>query len=114
MSNSFSLDDIRKAAEAKYGSTDIELPDGKVCSLVNPLRLSKEKRAELVSMQDKMDESGADQFDILADAIRLVATSKSKAEALIEAADGDLTILVEVFSNYTSSTQVGEASASQS
>src|SRR5690349_8995707 len=81
----FSLDDIKAAAEAKYGSTDI---DG--CELLNPLRLPKKKRDALMDLQHELDKDGADQETLLADAIRLVAASKTKAEKLIEAIDGDL------------------------
>lgn len=113
MANTFTLDDIRKAAEAKYGSTDIELSDGFVTKLVNPLRLSKEKRAELMAIQKDDDGEGQDQEQMLSDAIRLVAEKPIQAERLLEEIDGDLTLLAEIFSNYTKSTQVGEASASQ-
>lgn len=109
---SFTLDDIRAAAEAKYGSTDIETSTG-TCELVNPLRLPKKKRDELMTIQKRLDGEDVDQEEVLSDAIRLVASSKKQAESLLDQIDGDLTILVEVFKNYSESTQVGEASASQ-
>lgn len=106
----FTLDDIRAAAEAKYGSTEITLNDGFVAVLVNPLRLPKEKREQLSQIQS--DES-VDQEDMLSNAVRLVAEKPVQAERLLEEVAGDLTVLAQIFESYTKSVQVGEASASQ-
>ncbi|WP_432078676.1 phage tail assembly protein [Streptomyces sp. YPW6] len=106
----FSLDDIRSAADAKYGSTDIQIDDKTTVVLRNPLRLSKAERDELGSLQDNLDGNEAlDQADVLADAIRLVAKDKKIAEKLIEQIDGDLALLAQVFSTYSKGTQAGEA-----
>ncbi|MEU1309161.1 phage tail assembly protein [Streptomyces cinnamoneus] len=109
---SFPLDDIRRAAEAKYGSTDIELGDETV-RLLNPLRLPKAKRTELSQLQDHMGGDGADQEELLSEAIRLVADTSQSAEKLLAAVNGDLALLAEIFDRYGRGTQVGEASASQ-
>lgn len=112
---SFSLDDIREAADLKYASTDIALGDGETVVMVNPLRLSKEKRKELMSIQDIIDgEEEIDQEDVLRNAIRLVSEDEGPAEKLIELVGDDLGVLAEIFSKYTEKNQVGEASASQS
>ncbi|MEU6056985.1 phage tail assembly protein [Streptomyces sp. NPDC047097] len=103
----FTLDDIRAAADARYGSTDIEIDPETTVVLRNPLRLSKEERTELAALQDKLD--GDDQGDVLADAIRLVAKSKPAAEKLITQLDGDLALLAQVFESYSKGTQAGEA-----
>lgn len=108
---SFKLDDIRAAAEAKYGSTDIEVGEETV-SLVNVLRLPKTKRDELMAIQEKLDGEGVDQAAVLSDAIRLVAKTEKQAETLLAAVGDDLAVLVELFNKYTAGTQVGEASAS--
>jgi hypothetical protein len=113
MSTSFSLDDIRAAAEAKYGSTEIDLPDGTVVSLVNPLRLPKLKRDALSAIGERLEGEDVDQAEVFADAIRIAASNAVAAEKLIELCSGDLAILSEVFAAYTSGVQVGEASASQ-
>ncbi|MEU8133236.1 phage tail assembly protein [Streptodolium elevatio] len=107
----FTLDAIRQAADAKYGSTDIDLGDGTTVILRNPLRLSKEERTELASLQDNLDteDEGVDQADVLADAIRLVAKDKRPVEKLIKLIDGDLALLAQVFESYSAGTQVGEA-----
>ncbi|WAB08720.1 tail assembly chaperone [Streptomyces phage Andris] len=108
----FTLDAIRAAADAKYGSTDIELNEKTTVHLLNPLRLSKEKRAELASIQDEMEKDGADQEELLANAIVLVADHPKKGEELIKAVGGDLAVLAEIFETYGKGAQVGEASAS--
>ncbi|AKY03326.1 tail assembly chaperone [Streptomyces phage Aaronocolus] len=105
---SYSLDSIREAAEAKYGSTDIDLGNG-VVRLLNPLRLPKTKRDELASLQDKLEQDGVDQETVLSDAIVLVAESESKGKALLKAVGGDLAVLAEIFETYGKGTQVGEA-----
>ena len=106
---SFTLDDIREAAEKKYGSTDIDLSDTERVVLVNPLRLAKAKRDKLIALQEDMKADGADQGEILEDAIRLVAETDAQAEKLLTACDGDLTLLVEIFERYSGSVEAGEA-----
>ncbi|MBQ0949246.1 MULTISPECIES: phage tail assembly protein [unclassified Streptomyces] len=109
---SFTLDNIRAAADAKYGSTDIEVDEKTTVHLLNPLRLPKEKRDQLVALQDKMDDDGADQEKVISDALRLVADHPKKAEALLTAVGGDLAVLAQIFETYGKGSQVGEASAS--
>ncbi|WP_042800927.1 phage tail assembly protein [Streptomyces sp. C] len=109
---SYSLDDIRAAAERKYGSTDIEF-GGDVVRLLNPLRLTKAKRDELMSVQDQLGKEDSDQAAVLSQAIRVVAASEAAANKLLEAVGDDLAILAEIFGHYGESTQSGEASASQ-
>ncbi|MEU9795065.1 phage tail assembly protein [Streptomyces sparsogenes] len=113
---SFTLDDIRAAADAKYGSTDIEVDAKTTVHLLNPLRLPKGKRDQLIKLQDELDTDKADvdQEQLLSDAIRLVADHPKKAEALLTAVGGDLAVLAQIFETYGKGTQVGEASASAS
>ncbi|MGW6745420.1 phage tail assembly protein [Streptomyces sp. NPDC055025] len=108
---SYSLDEIRAAAEARYGSTDIELGTGTV-RLLNPLRLPKQKRDDLAGLQDKLSAEDADQEALMSQAIRLVADSGKAADKLLSAVGGDLAVLAEIFDRYGKGTQVGEASAS--
>jgi hypothetical protein len=109
---SYSLDDIRAAAERKYGSTDITLGEDTV-RLLNPLRLPKARRDALLSLQEQMSADDADQAALLSGAIRTIAESEKAAEKLLEAVGGDLAVLAEIFGHYGESTQAGEASASQ-
>lgn len=110
---SFTLDDIRAAAEAKYGSTDIHLSETETVHLQNPLRLGKKDRDKLGKIQDEMSEEGADQLQIMSDAILLVAKEKELAKKLLEIIGDDLAELATIFENYSKGSQVGEASASQ-
>lgn len=108
----FSLDDIRAAAEAKYGDTTIDLGDEKMV-LVNPLRLDKDKRKALTSIQERSEEEGADEGDVMREALRLATSTPAAAEKFIGIAGDDLTLLATVFESYTEGVQMGEASASQ-
>jgi hypothetical protein len=106
------LDSIREAVEAKYGSYDIEYAEGKTVRLLNAIRIDKSKRAQLMELQSALKEDGADQVQLLADCIRAVADNKTRADELLKAVGNDLAMLIELFSAYSKATQVGEASAS--
>lgn len=112
------LDSIRAAADAKYGSFDIELADGTIARLLNPLRLTAEARAELKAVQgalgssDEDDAEDVDQAEVFERAIRCVAQTPAQADALLNAVGRDLAILAEIFAGYGEGTQAGEASAS--
>jgi len=110
--NTITLDSIREAAEAKYGSTDIEIGD-KTVRLLNPLRLPKERRTALIAAQKQLD-AGADAAEVdqealLAESVRLVAATPAQAKTLLDAVGGDLAVLAEIFTAYSKGTQVGEA-----
>lgn len=109
MSNTITLDSIRQAADAKYGATVIDLGD-KTVELVNPLRLSKQKREELTSIQESEE---LDVEEKLAAIIRVGAKTKSSADALLRAIDGDVAVLAQTVETYTTGTQAGEASPSE-
>lgn len=114
----FTLDDIRDAAEAKYGSTDIPVGDVLV-RLLNPLRLTKEKRSALIGAQKDLeaqegeDAADVDQVEVFQGILRLVAENEHQAEVLIAELGDDLAVLASVFELYSEGTQAGEASASQ-
>lgn len=115
MATKITLDDIRAAAEAKYGSYDIDLGDGRTLVMRNPLRLNKDERAQLTALQTTTDEDvEVDQEQGFADIIRLVAAHKGTADEFLGAVGDDLVILVETIQGYQKACQVGEASASAS
>lgn len=109
MTNIASLDSIRQAAEARYGSFTVTLDDDSALILRNPLKLSKEEREKLQCLQDRLSEDGEDQGELLSELLKLVATSTAMANKLLKAVGGDLTVLVEIFSQYSEATQAGEA-----
>lgn len=112
----FTLDSLRAAADAKYASMDISLPDSDVCSLRNPLRMDKAERDELLALQERMnsEDEDVDQEALLADALLLIASNKHAARKLLDEIGGDLAVLAATFEAYTEGTQAGEASASAS
>lgn len=113
MSNVFTLDAIREAAEKKFGSTIIQVGEVAV-ELLNPVRLAKEVRAEFEKVQEELEADGADQQEILSRCLRLVAKAPHQAEALLAAIGDDLGLLVSTFEHYAGSQEAGEASASAS
>jgi len=108
------LDEIRAAAEEKYGSFDIPLSDGTVVVLLNPLRLSKDVRKGLETFQDRMKAEGADQVALLKETLLSLAKDKRAGQKLLREIGDDLPVLIETFSRYAEATKVGEASASRS
>lgn len=112
MSNVITLASVQETADQKFGALVIDLGDEKV-ELVNALRLSKEKRAELSAVLSP-EEEGTDVEDMLVPMIRLVAKTPKQADALLDAVDGDMAVLSEIVNSYTKGTQAGEASSSES
>lgn len=130
---SFSLDDIRKAADAKYGSYDIDLEDGSVVHLRNVLRLSKAERKELAELEGKLSTKSAsededddaaegdvevveevDQQDIIEKQLVLIAHNKSLGKQLIKEIGGDFGVVLHIYTEWGKGTQMGEATASES
>ncbi|WP_263729959.1 phage tail assembly protein [Cellulomonas sp. SG140] len=111
--STMTLDDIRAAAEAKYGSFDVEL-DGSTVRLVNPLRMTKAKRKAVLDLQSKLNDEGSDQEELLGELIVAVAENPSAGKALVKSIGGDLAMLAVLFEGYSQQVQVGEASASAS
>ena len=115
MSFTVTLDDIKEAAEKRFGNVEVPLDESTVVVLRNPLRLSDEERAELVGMQDRANEAeeSEDQSKYFEEMLLIVADSKTKARRLIDSFNGDLTEMVTLVQLYQEHTQMGEASPSQ-
>lgn len=121
--STFSLDQIREAAEQKYGATVIELGDGQEARLLNPIRLSSDKRKALMKVQSQIeslqtdeevsDEAASEladkQLALLADAIRAVAETPFQAELLLDKVGSDGAMLITVFELYNKAEAPGEA-----
>lgn len=109
----FSLDDIRAAADRKYGHTEIQIDEETTVRLVNALQLSKAERKALVAVQERLsktdEENGEEQEDVLKDALRIVASDKKAIEKLLAQIGDNLALLVTVFTQYNEGTQAGEA-----
>ncbi|MFC4089356.1 phage tail assembly protein [Micromonospora sp. GCM10011541] len=102
------LDDIRAAANAKYGSFDISLGELNV-RLLNPLRMPKKNRDALMATQEKLGADDADQEALLKEALNLVAETPAQAKALLKEVGDDLAVLATIFEGYVKGTQAGEA-----
>lgn len=109
---SITLDDIRNATAAKYGSYDIDLPQGTL-RLRNPLRLTKAERQSLKDTQSSVPSEGSDEdFDqeaYLAGFITLVAEDKDLAKFLLAEVGDDLGMLATIMRAYTDQAKLGEA-----
>lgn len=106
MANSFSLDDIRAAADKKYAATEFPFGDDTLV-LRNALRLTKEERKAMTSIQEALKE---DPEDGMEQALKIAADDKKIAEKFIkDVVAGDAAILATVFDLYTGQTQAGEA-----
>lgn len=99
---SFTLADIQAAADKKYGPMVIDLGDSKV-ELVNPIRMSKDKRDKLTALDTEED------VDKKLAAIVRLACSQRDAKALLDAVGSDLGALAEIVTEWSKSSQVGEA-----
>ena len=106
----FTLDDLRDAAEAKYGNFVIGNvgPKGIDVELVNALRLKKEARKALQALEDG-SENRDDTEERMFETIRLIARTKEQANALLKELNGDLAVLALILEQYGSETQMGEA-----
>lgn len=103
MTSSFSLDDIRKAADAQYGHTEVA---GVI--LQNPMRLSKEARMEFGKMREKVSEAD-DASDVLREMLTMVAKPGTGIDKLLEEVGDDMALLMTIFTKYSEGAQVGEA-----
>lgn len=118
MANTLTLDDIRAAAEAKFGATEIPLGDGAVCRLLSPVRMSKAKRAALVELTkskgDEDDETAVDDTEeTLVGVIKLAAETEEQANRLLAfltiEGEIDLGMASVVVESFLKAQQVGEA-----
>ena len=105
----FTLDDLRDAAEAKYGNFVIGNvgPKGIDVELVNALRLKKEARKALQALEDAS--TNEDTEERMFETMRLIARTKEQANALLKELNGDLAVLALILEQYGSETQMGEA-----
>lgn len=109
--NEFTLDNLRAVAQKKYASTVIPFGEDNDDSveLVNPIRLDKKKRDQLLALQDALQEDDADQEELLSNALKLVAKDKAAAKRFLAEVDGDLALLATVFEHYSGEVELGEA-----
>lgn len=113
------LDDIRAAAEAKYGSYTIQLDSTTSITLRNAMRLPKKERDALGELQKRInDAEDINDIDALIEAVKdalsVIAQEKPLAERLIAEIGDDLPILMQIFAAWSEATMGPEASPSAS
>jgi hypothetical protein len=112
MSNAFTLDDLNKTLEKKYGPFVFKA--GKeTFTMVQVLRLPREKREVvktlLQTLEDQKENLNEDQtLDILKEVTKNVLIDNS-ADDLFELLGNDLVKVTVLFEQWAESTQAGEA-----
>ncbi|HEX9225080.1 MAG TPA: phage tail assembly protein [Arthrobacter sp.] len=124
--SALSLDDLRKGAEQKYPDFEIETEDGRILGFHPIFRLPKAKRrlvASAFDLKTRMEGIGEDSdvdqpellISVLSDALKAAERTKGDhAELAKWAGTEDLGIWLFVFTNYSETTELGEASPSGS
>lgn len=110
----YTLDDIREAADKKYGGLTIELGEGHGVTLRNVLRLSREERGKIEQLQDREDESVDETIEGLREAVLTLADSSDNGRALLDLIGDDAALLIHIFKTWQGQTQAGEAQPSES
>lgn len=103
---SVTLASLQLATEAKYGSFDIELSNGQILKLRNPLRMADDERAQF---QELASTEGGDPKDQFVTMITLAADDKDLANKFIGLVGDDVALLATVVEQYTDGVKVGEA-----
>ena len=106
-----SLQDIRDAADRKYGPLVIAGIDGGDVTLLNPLRLPAARRKEMTGLDEVED---LDQDSKLRRIVELAAETPAQGKRLLKAVGDDMGLLAQLLENYGKGVQVGEASTSPS
>ena len=123
-----SLTSIRESIDAKYAPTPVELGDGKIVNLLNPMRLEDAKLERLDEILgalrsnkgDEDDEDGetkatvsvAETVSYIREVLSLAAETEAGGKLLLDAIGHDRPVLMEVLSGYLDGESVGEASPS--
>jgi len=120
------LDDLRKGAESKYPDFEIETEDGKILGFKPIFRLPKAQRKSIAAAMDIQkriealpEDTDVDQpelmIEILSDALKAAERTKGDhAELEKFAGKEDLGIWLFVFTEYSETTDLGEAKPSES
>lgn len=105
------LDEIRRAAEAKYADFDVTLPDGTAVTLLSPLRMSAEDRGLLGDIEQL---AAAGDTDAITEALKTAAKTPEQGRRLLDVIGEDLPTAAVLFEQWAQAVSMGEASASAS
>lgn len=115
MTNLFTLDDLRAAADRKFAPLKIELSDGSVVVLRNLLRMSDKERATALAALDVLtsaDGAGGDsdeKIGLTKAAMQAIEAVADRGSRLVQEIDGDLTLALEILEEWVQVTEPGEA-----
>jgi hypothetical protein len=118
MSISFTLDDIREAADRQYAPVVIDLGEGDRCVMRQLLRLPQRTRDQVMEQLKLLETEEGVEADVevtinaVTSVIKLVADDKGPK--LIKALDGDIAMMMQVLERWMEATSVGEATPSDS
>ena len=118
---SFSLADLNAAADKQYGNFEIPVSEDEVLVFLNPLRLTKERRAKMTKLFQNgtiasrlEDEPELDMYDLYREAFQIAAVNEGTFERLVEVVGDSPAKWTLLFSEYNGTSELGEASASES
>lgn len=114
----YSLDDIRAAADQKYGSSKIDLGSGRVVELRNIIRLSSEERAQFTNLAKKDENKDKDVTEVdlqkqLSDVLRILA-GEEQAKVLLGVVGDHIDYMSEIIDRYMEDQKGPKAEGSQS
>lgn len=105
-----SLKSIRESVEKKYVAYEIELDNGEVVKLLNPLRLADDKLTKLSQFADEAGDLDLSSIaEKIEEVISTVAETPGGAKKLIAAAGRDRAVLVSILESYFEAQEAGEA-----
>lgn len=118
-SSVFSLDTYEKNAEKNFKSYKIRVDEDTIVTLYNPIRISDENRAQVFELASKLDVDGDltnEQVSMMGpialEIMRLVGDEN--VDILISRIRNDLAVTMNVFQDYFTEIDLGEASSSES
>lgn len=111
----FTLDDIRAAADRKFGGMTIPLSDGTNVEMKNVIRMDKGHRDRVKNAQSAFDEiSGRDDVDedelieAVRTLIRAIVSNDHYTDRLFDELGQDSGLILTVLTSYAGGGEVGE------
>lgn len=124
MGTKVTIAQLQADAEELFGDYEVEFGAGKVLVLRPLLRLTEKEQADATKLEGKFTRllnGDVETTDALRDGrtaaqqlLRLLAKTKTQADAFIRAHGHDIVLIVTLFKGYREATQPGEAKDSSS
>ncbi len=116
MSNVFTLDSLREAADKEFAPFKLALSEDTTVTLRNFLQLNKTTRDAVLAAVEGLNSDDADinaKIDAATKIVELVCDPDGK-KLLMKAIDGNLALLLQIINSWMGKTQLGEADNSPS